>query len=188
MQQLFEFLPLLAFLLAYWRTDMRTAIVVLMVSMVLLVAGTWLAKRVVSRTLLASTALVVILGAISVYLDNPLFFKWKPTVLNWGLAVAFLVSQYIGARSLTQRIFDSVGNGDIRLSPPDWRRLNLMWVGFFLVSGGANIFVAYRYPEAVWVNFKVFGLMGLTIVFLGLVFWWLNLRGALAETSDSGKG
>jgi intracellular septation protein len=188
MQQLFEFLPLLAFLLAYWRTDMRTAIVVLMVSMVLLVVGTWLAKRTVSRTLLASTALVVVLGAISVYLDNPLFFKWKPTALNWGLAVAFLVSQFIGERSLTQRIFDSVGNGDIRLSVPDWRRLNLMWVAFFLFSGAANIFVAYRYPEAVWVNFKVFGLMGLTVVFLGLVFWWLNLRGALAETTDSDKG
>jgi intracellular septation protein len=167
---------------------MRTAIVVLMVSMVLLVAGTWIAKRTVSRTLLASTALVVILGAVSVYFNNPLFFKWKPTALNWGLALAFLVSQYIGQRSLTQRIFDSVGNGDIRLSAPDWRRLNLMWVGFFLFSGAANIFVAYRYPEAVWVNFKVFGLLGLTIAFLGVIFWWLNLRGALAENSDVDKG
>lgn len=187
MQSLFEFLPLLAFLVAYWQTDMRTAIVVLMVAMVVLVAGTWLIRRTVNRTQLVSAALVIVLGGISVYLDNPLFFKWKPTALNWGLAVAFLVSQYVGERSLTQRIFDSVGNGDIRLSAPDWRRLNLMWVAFFGVSGAANIFVAYRFPEAVWVNFKVFGLLGLTVVFLGAVFWWLNLRGALADGSSKGS-
>lgn len=187
MQQLLELLPLLAFVGTYWATDLKTAIVVLMASMVALVAGTWLARRPVSRTLLASTVLVVVLGALSVFLDNPLFFKWKPTALNWGLAVAFLLSQYLGERSLTQRIFDSVGNGDIRLSRPDWHRLNLMWVAFFLFSGAANIFVAYRYPEAVWVNFKVFGLLGLTVVFLGVVFWWLNLRGAIADDPKQGS-
>jgi intracellular septation protein A len=59
-----------------------------------------------------------------------------------------------------------------------------MWVAFFGFSGAANIFVAYRFPESVWVNFKVFGLLGLTVVFLGVVFWWLNLRGALADDSS----
>jgi intracellular septation protein len=185
MQQLLELLPLLAFVGTYWATDLKTAIVVLMASMVALVAGTWLARRPVSRTLLASTALVVVLGALSIFLDNPLFFKWKPTLLNWALAAAFLGSAFIGERTFAERILDSVAGASIRLDRPGWLRLNAMWVAFFAVSGALNIVVAYRFPESVWVNFKVFGLLGLTVVFFGLMFWWLNLRGALVEPERS---
>lgn len=185
MQQLLELVPLLAFVGTYWATDLKTAIVVLMASMVALVAGTWLARRPVSRTLLASTVLVVVLGALSVFLDNPLFFKWKPTLLNWALAAVFLGSAFVGERTFAERILDSVAGASIRLDRPGWLRLNAMWVGFFAISGALNIVVAYRFPESVWVNFKVFGLLGLTVVFLGLMFWWLNLRGALVEPERS---
>lgn len=184
MQSLLELLPLLAFIGTYWATDLRTAIVALMVAMVALVGGLWLARRPVSRTLLASTILVVVLGLLSVVLNNPLFFKWKPTVLNWGLAAAFAISRYVGARTLVERIFDSVAGTAIRLDTAGWRRLNAMWAGFFAFSGAANIVVAYRFPESVWVNFKVFGLLGLTVVFLGLMFWWLSQRGALVDADE----
>lgn len=60
------------------------------------------------------------------------------------------------------------------MAPGDWRQLNLMWVGFFAFSGAANLYVAYSYPEAVWVNFKLFGLLGMTLVFVLLQALWLN--------------
>ena len=65
---------------------------------------------------------------------------------------------------------------EITLATADWRRLNIMWVLYFLVAGAANIFVAYRFSEAVWVNFKLFGLFGLTLLFLLLQAWWLSSR------------
>ena len=70
----------------------------------------------------------------------------------------------------------SVAKEELTLAGEDWRTLNIMWVLYFLVAGAANIFVAYRFSEAVWVNFKLFGLFGLTFLFLLLQAWWLSSR------------
>ena len=190
MQPLIDLLPILAFVVAYWLTDFRTAIAVLMAAMALQVAGTYLVKRTVSRMLLISAALVIGLGGISLVLKNDLIFKWKPTVLNWLFAAVFLGSRYIGERPIAQRFMESVAKDQFTLSPKDWQRLNLMWVLFFLFSGAANIFVAYRYPEAVWVNFKVFGLTGMTLVFALLQGVWLSNRmpeGGGKTKNDAGE-
>ena len=177
MQALIDFLPLVAFAVAYWLTrDMPTAILVIMVAISLQVVITWIVKRAVSSMLLASAALVVVLGGISLLLDDPVIFKWKPTVLNWAFAAVFLGSRYIGDRPIAQRILESVAKDQFQLAQADWRALNLMWVMFFLVSGAANIFVAYRFAEPVWVNFKLFGLTGMTLVFALIQGVWLNNR------------
>jgi intracellular septation protein len=174
MQVVVDFLPLLAFATAYWLADMHTAILTIMVAISLQVLVTWLVKRTVSRMLLASAVLVVVLGGISLLLNNDLIFKWKPTVLNWTFAAVFFASRYIGDRPIAQRILESVSKNEFQLSQADWRRLNLMWVAFFVVSGAANIFVAYRFPESVWVNFKLFGLTGMTLAFALLQGMWLS--------------
>jgi intracellular septation protein len=177
MQLLIDFLPLVAFAMAYWLTrDMHIAIIVIMVAITAQVLVTWVVKRVVSSMLLASAALVVVLGGISLFLDDPVIFKWKPTVLNWVFAAVFLGSRYIGDRPIAQRILESVAKGEFQLGQSDWRVLNLMWVIFFLVSGAANIFVAYRFAEPVWVNFKLFGLTGMTLVFALIQGIWLGHR------------
>ncbi|MDP2325050.1 MAG: inner membrane-spanning protein YciB [Gammaproteobacteria bacterium] len=177
MQALIDFLPLVAFAVAYWLTrDMHIAILVIMVAISLQVAVTWIVKRVVSTMLLASAGLIVVLGGISLFLDNPLIFKWKPTVLNWAFAAVFIGSRYIGDRPIAQRILESVAKDEFRLTRADWRLLNLMWVTFFLISGAANIFVAYRFSEPVWVNFKLFGLTSMTLVFALIQGIWLNHR------------
>jgi intracellular septation protein len=183
MQAFVDFLPVVAFVVAYWLADFKTAVLVIMVAMVVQVAVTWLVKREVSRMTLASAGLVVVLGGVSLLLKNDLIFKWKPTVLNWAFAAVFLGSQFIGERPVVQRLLQSVSKGEISLAPRDWRTLNLMWVAFFLVSGAANIYVAYTFPENVWVNFKLFGLLGLTLVFVVLQAAWLSRREAApAET------
>lgn len=178
MQAFVDFLPVVAFVVAYWLTDFKTAVAVIMVAMVLQVAITWLVKRTVSRMTLASAGLVVVLGGVSLLLNNDLIFKWKPTVLNWAFAAVFLGSQFIGTKPIVQRLLESLSKEEINLAPRDWRTLNLMWVAFFLVSGAANIYVAYSFPENVWVNFKLFGLLGLTVVFVLLQALWLSRREA----------
>ncbi|MEO8444127.1 MAG: inner membrane-spanning protein YciB [Gammaproteobacteria bacterium] len=176
MQFLVDLLPLVAFAVTYWLSDLRTAILAIMVAISLQVLVVWLVKRTVSRMLLASATLVVVLGGISLLLNNDLIFKWKPTVLNWAFAAVFLGSRYIGDRPVAQRIMESVARDEFHLSRNDWQRLNLMWVAFFLVSGAANIFVAYRFAEPVWVNFKLFGLTGMTLAFALLQGLWLGKR------------
>lgn len=187
MQLFIDFLPIVAFVIAYWLTNIKTAIAVIMVAMTLQVAITWMIKRTVNKMLLASTALVVVLGAISLAIDNDLVFKWKPTVLNWAFGLAFLVSRYVSDKPMVQRLLDSVANGEINLLPQDWQRLNLMWTVFFLVSGAANLFVAYNFSEGVWVNFKLFGLLGMTLVFVMLQALWLTRRNQAASTEGSAE-
>jgi intracellular septation protein len=184
MQLLIDFLPIVAFVIAYWLTDIKTAIAVIMVAMILQVLITWAVKRTVSKMLLASAALVVVLGAISLAIDNDLVFKWKPTVLNWAFGAAFLVSRYAGSKPMVQRLLESVAKGEINLLPRDWQLLNLMWAGFFLLSGSANLFVAYNFSEGIWVNFKLFGLLGMTLVFVMLQALWLSRRNLPSGTDN----
>ncbi|GMW05753.1 MAG: hypothetical protein AMXMBFR8_05500 [Nevskiales bacterium] len=188
MQAFLDFLPVVAFVVAYWLSDFKTAVAVIMVAMVLQIAVLWLLKRPISRMTLASAALVVVLGSISLLLQNDLIFKWKPTILNWAFAAVFLVSRFIGQKTAIQRLLQSVSPEQVTLSERDWRRLNLMWVAFFVVSGAANLYVAYNFPETTWVNFKLFGLLGLTVVFVFIQAAWLARReGAAASDSTASK-
>lgn len=187
MQLFIDFLPVAAFVVAYWLGDIYTAVLVIMVAMGLQVAATWLLTRTVGRMLLASAGLVWVLGGATLLLRDALFIKWKPTVLNWAFAAIVLGSQFIGERPVMQRLLQSVAKNEFSLSDADWRRLNLMWAAFFLASGAANIYVAYNFPEHIWVNFKLFGLMGLTFVFALLQAYWISSRtGGTAPGSGSG--
>lgn len=176
MQTLLEFLPVIAFVAAYWLADLKTAIGVIMVAAIIQLGLMWLLTRKVPRMALMSALLVIGLGGISLILNNDLVFKWKPTVLNWLFAAAFLGSNYIGKKPLAQRMLQSVAGSEITLSDNDWHVLNSFWVVYFLTAGAANIIVAYSFSEAFWVNFKLFGLLGLTIIFLVAQAIWLARR------------
>ena len=130
----------------------------------------WITTRKIERMHIFSLALITVLGGITILIGDPAFIQWKPTVLNWAFAAAFFLSIFIGEKNLVERMMGS------QLDLPDyvWTRLNLSWVAFFLISGTANLYVAFYYdveaqPDArmeTWVNFKLFGLMGLTIIFV----------------------
>jgi len=189
MRTLLDFLPVLAFVLAYWLTkDFYFAILVIMIAVVIQLAITWLTTRTIPRMLLISAVLVVGLGGISLWLNNPLIFKWKPTVLYWLFAVLFLGSQFIGDKPLAQRLLQSISEKPLHLADQDWASLSLMWVVFLFIAGTANIVVAYNFEEAIWVNFKLFGLTGLTLAFLILQAIWITRRLQDGELgSDQGQ-
>jgi len=183
MQPLIDLLPVVAFFVAYYLFDFQTAIGVIMVVMTLQVVMTRLVTGTVSKMLLISAGLVVGLGGISLMLQNELIFKWKPTVVNWLFATAFFGSYFIGDKPIVQRMMESAFSSHFDLSKRDWRQLNLMWIVFFVISGVANIVVAYRFSEQIWVNFKLFGLLGLTLVFIIIQTIWLNRH----AKSDNGQ-
>lgn len=111
---------------------------------------------------LVTLALVVLLGGATVVLQDENFIMWKPTIVNWLFAAAFLGSQLLMEKSFLQRMMEA----NISLPDSVWKKLNYAWVSFFILSGIVNLIVAYNFSEDAWVNFKLFGLLGLTILFI----------------------
>jgi intracellular septation protein len=177
MQLLVDFLPILIFFGAYIITkDIFIAIVAIMVVAPLVLAGQWFTTRKLNKMTAISTALVVAFGGLTLILDNPVFFYWKPTVFYWALALACLGSQFVGQKTIVQRMIQAASqesDATIEMPAAKWRILNLMWVAYATIAGGLNIYVAYTFSEPTWVKFKLFGLLGLTLVFLIIQSLWI---------------
>ncbi len=181
MQFVVDLLPVIAFFVAYKFAGIYVATAVLIVGVLTQTAVSWIRFRKVSPMLLASAVLVLVFGGLTLYLHNATFIKWKPTIVNWLFAAAFLASQFGRGKSAIQRMLGE----NVALPAADWTRLNLAWVAFFSISGALNIYVAYHYPEATWVNFKLFGLMGLTLLFALVQGVWIARRADQAEAEKA---
>ena len=185
MQLLVDFLPLLFFFAAYLYDDLYFAVGVLMVAMpVGLVFKTYLTKK-LDKIYLGSTIFLLVFGGATLFFRNPLFLYWKPTAFYWVVSVVFLGSQWFGEKTIVERLFAQAA----KLSRPQWIKLNFMWVVFFIIAGGLNIYVAYSFSEPVWVKFKVFGLLALTLIFVIVQAIWMasasNKNTASAEEPEA---
>jgi intracellular septation protein len=168
MQIILDFLPIIIFFIAYKYAGVFAATGAIMVAMALQIAIQWFRQGSVNKMLLTSGVLVGIFGGITLVLRDPIFIQLKPTLVNWLFAAAFLGSRYIGDQTLTQRMMGQA----IELETTMWRQLNLMWVANFTFLGAANLYVVNNYDEATWVNFKLFGMLGLTLVMaIGQAVW-----------------
>lgn len=161
MKQLLDFLPLVVFFVFYKLYDIYYASGALIVATALALIFTWIKYRKVEKMTLITFAMVAIFGTLTLVFHNDEFIKWKVTVIYVLFSGALLVSQLILKKPLIQRMLGK------ELTLPDhvWNKLNISWASFFLLCGLANIYVAFWLPQEVWVNFKVFGLTVLTLVF-----------------------
>jgi intracellular septation protein len=183
---LVDLLPVVAFFAAYYLTpdpDQRffVATGVAIVACLLQVGFVWLHTRQVERMHLVTLALMLVLGGLTLLLNDRRFFLWKPTLVNWCFALAFLAS-HLTARPLIERMLGHA----LELPARQWAALNLAWVAHFTLLGGLNLWVAFSFPEPVWVNFKLFGIFGLTLLFALLQGVWLARVGA-APREDPGE-
>jgi intracellular septation protein len=169
MQLLFDFLPVIAFFVSYKVTgNMFVATGVIIVAVILQTAFQWFRHRKVSSMALISGALVLVFGGLTLLIHDKAFIQWKVTVVNWLFALAFLGSRFFGDKLLIERIMGD----NVQLEAALWQRLNWAWIVFFTALGAINLYVAYNFSEATWVNFKLFGMLGLTVVFaLAQAFW-----------------
>lgn len=119
-------------------------------------------RRKVDPMLWLSLAIIVFFGGATIYFNNETFIKWKPTVLYWCFAAALVVSRIFFRKNLIRTVMEK------QISLPDmvWDRLNLSWIGFFIAMGILNLYVAYSFSTNAWVNFKMFGGMGLMFAFV----------------------
>ena len=112
----------------------------------------------------------LILGGITLFMRNPDFIKWKPTIVNLIIAAIFFGSTVIGNKSLAERIMGTAFNAPSQI----WLRMTIGWSVFFLFIAALNIIVANNFSESMWVNFKLFGILGLSIFFLILQALYLS--------------
>jgi len=180
MKLLFDFFPILLFFLAYKFFDIYVATGVAIVATFLQVGYAWFKTHTVATMQLVTLAIIVVFGGLTLYLHDEQFIKWKPTVINWLFGGAFLASQLFGQRTAIERMMGA----NLTLPQPVWRRLNLGWVAFFLVMGAANLYVMSHFDRDTWVNFKLFGMLGMTFVFI--VMQSLYLSRYLPEPSPKG--
>lgn len=157
---LFDLFPVILFFIAFKLQGIYVATAVAIAATFAQIGWAWWRHRKVDAVLWVSLAVIVVFGGATLLLHDETFIKWKPTVLYWLFAATLAGAQALG-KNLIQAMLGS------RITLPDgvWTRLNLSWIGFFLAMGGINLFVAYTFSTESWVSFKVFGAMGLLLLF-----------------------
>jgi intracellular septation protein len=185
MRLLIDFLPIVVFVLVYYYAPEALSLIEPMVSQEILdyltqlpklalatavlipltalqVIVTYLLWKKVENMHVISFVLVFVLGGLTVISQDKTFIQWKPTLLNWLFAILFLGSHFIGSKPLIERFMSK----NIVLPQLVWRKLSYAWIGFFIIAGTTNLIIAFNFSEAFWVNFKLFGMLGLTLVFV----------------------
>lgn len=163
------------------------ATVVVMVATLAQIGILLLMRRKVDTMLWVTFGLIVVLGGATVWFHDPTFIKWKPSVLDWAMALALWVSQGLFGKNLLQVLIGQ----QLELPKAVWQRLNWAWIAFFLLMGIANLYVAYTFSTSVWATFKVFGLTGLMLLFMVAQGFYISRHlkddDAPIETARSGS-
>jgi len=169
---LFDLFPLILFFVAYRYADIYTATAVAMAASVVQIVWLKMRGRSIETTHWINLSVIIVFGGATLLFHSDAFIKWKPTVLYWLFGTALLGSRLLLGRNLIRRLLEA----QVQLPDSAWERLNLSWASFFTFAGAINLYVAFsgRFSEAQWVNFKVFGLMGLLIAFVIAQSLWLS--------------
>jgi len=162
MKMLIDFLPVALFFAVYKTVDIYVATAVLIIASAVQTIGVRLWKGKFEQNHVITLILVAAFGGLTLLLHDEMFIKWKVSVINWLFGVVFLGSMWIGKKSMIQRML----GGQVELPNEIWARLNMAWAIFFIALGFLNLYVIYNFDTDTWVNFKLFGLMGLTVVFI----------------------
>jgi intracellular septation protein len=167
---LFDFFPVILFFVAYKLSDIFVATGVAIAATVLQIGYVLVRGRKVSGMQWASLAIIGVFGGATLLLRDETFIKWKPTVLYWLAGVVFL-----GGLAFRHNLVKVImSEGGLVLPERVWTRLAIAWGAFFLFKGTLNLYVAYTFPTDVWVDFKVFGGMGLMLAFVLAQAWWIS--------------
>jgi len=170
MKFLYDLFPLLLFFAAFKSYDIYVATAVAIAASFVQVGLFWFKHRRFETMHVVTLAVIAVFGGMTLLLHDDTFIKWKPTLVYWILSTLVLASRWFGSKTVIERMLSS----QVALPATVWKRLNLSWGIFFAVLGAVNIYVAFYYGldldeetrRSIWVNFKVFGLLGITLVFV----------------------
>ena len=162
MKFLFDLFPVILFFIAFKVSGIYVATGVAIIATFAQIGWLLARGRKVDTMLWVSLAIIVLFGGATLWLQDETFIKWKPTVLYWLFGAVLAGSTLIFRRNLIRKLMEE----QITLPDRVWGQLNASWIGFFALMGAANLFVAYNFPTDTWVNFKLFGGMGLMLAFV----------------------
>jgi len=168
MKLLLDFLPIAVFFAAFKLFDIWVATGVAIVATFIQIAWLRWSTGKVEPMQWLSLAVIVLFGGATLLSHNETFIKWKPTVLYWLLGGILAIGQLVFRRNLLKALMAA----QVTLPDAGWRMMNWSWTGFFAVMGALNLWVAYSFSTDTWVNFKLFGGLGLMAVFVvGQAIW-----------------
>ncbi len=167
---LFDFLPIMLFFIAFKLFDIYIATGVAIAASALQLLLHWYKHKRFEKMHVITFIMIAVLGSATLLLHNELFIKWKPTAINWVFALLFAGSHIFAKRPFIAHLLAK----QITLPDAIWTRLNLLWIVFFTAIGAINLFVVYHFDTQTWVNFKLFGMLGLTFVFVLLQSLYLS--------------
>jgi intracellular septation protein len=181
MKMMFDFFPVLLFFIVYKMYDIYVATAVLIVACFIQTITHRVVRGAFEKTHVITLVLVALFGGLTLILHDEVFIKWKPTVINWLFAGVFIGSRFIGKKTIIERMM----GGNITLPSDIWVKLNMAWALFFVFLGALNIYVAFSFDTDTWVNFKLFGLMGLTFLFIIAQSFYLMPHFKEEKTADN---
>jgi len=162
MKFLFDLFPVIVFFAAYKLQGIYAATAVAIAATFAQIAWLKLRGKAVDRAMWVSLAVIVLFGGATLLFQDETFIKWKPTVLYWLFGAALAGGDLFFGKNLIRAMLSQ----QVDMPDPAWKKLNWSWVGFFAFMGLANLYVAFNFPTDTWVNFKLFGGLGLMLVFV----------------------
>ena len=166
MKFLFDFFPVLAFFIAFYVPENRdqaiyVATATAIIASVIQIVINWFRTKRVEKMHLITLVMILVLGGATLLLHDERYIKWKPTAVYWAFAIVLTGSQLL----VKKNIIKSMLGKQIELPETVWGPLNLSWAGFFTVVGIINLYIAFNFSTEFWVNFKMFGMLGLFFLF-----------------------
>ncbi len=162
MKMLFDLFPVILFFAAFKVYGIYVATAVAIGATFAQIAWLWFRRKKIDTMLWVSLGVITVFGGATLIFENETFIKWKPTVLYWLFGAVLTISAVFFRKNLVRAMMEK------QVSLPDeiWTRLLTSWIGFFVVMGVLNLYVAYNFSTDAWVNFKLFGGMGFMLVFV----------------------
>ena len=164
MKFLFDIFPVVLFFIAFKVYDIYVATAVAIAATFVQIGWTWLRHRKVDNLLWVSLAVIVVFGGATLVLQDETFIKWKPTVLYWLFSIVLAVAVLVFRKNLIRAMMET----QVTLPEIVWSRLLASWIAFFALMGVLNLVVAYNFSTDAWVDFKLFGGIGLMLAFIVL--------------------
>lgn len=162
---IYDFLLIVVFLITFKLYDIYVATGVIIAGAAIQVLITRLVHKRYDKKQIILLGLLLVFGGMTIYFHNSIFIKWKPTIVFWLMSLALLSSHFFGKQTLIQRVMGHVFEGKYTVPGAIWKKLNMAWTCFFILLGSINVFVAYYFTDAAWVNFKVYGVLSSFVVF-----------------------
>lgn len=181
MNRLIEFAPAAVFFAVYFLSDIYVATAALMITVTIQFIACWIFKWPITRLMWLVLVVAFVSGTLTIVLQDPIFVKWKPTVVSWIIGTILLANHFIGKRN----VLDWLMGEHIKMPEQMWRHQSLILGVGMIVSGSVNLVVAYSFSEAIWVTYRFASAFIWPVIFAIVIFIYFAVWNKLNNTDPN---